>query len=162
MNTPMQKNLSDALQWALDAMHYPAMTSADWLARDIDPNQPTAAAFLTNPDITLQHVRQAKSVFKTLRIVGETSADRRIGARMYAAAIAAGIVRFGTRISTQSDRAVHKGLQALLDDRAMPTPLRDLAGSALCALKSKSNGTEHRAPNDDGDDTLPMIDDDEN
>jgi hypothetical protein len=85
MNTPASPQLSDALRWALDAMHYPAMTSADWLARDIDPEQPTAAAFLTNPDLTLGQIKQAKSVFKTLRIVGETSAERRIGARMYAA-----------------------------------------------------------------------------
>jgi hypothetical protein len=158
MNSPMQNDLSDPLRWALDAMHYPAMTSADWLARDIDPAHHTAAAFLSSPAITLQQVRQAKSVFKTLRIVGETSADRRIGARMYAAAIAAGIVRFNTRISTQSDRAVQKGLQALLDDRAMPMPLRDLAGTALCALKSKTNGTT-TSPKDHDDDTLPMADD---
>ena len=160
MNTPTQNDLSDALRWALDAMHYPAMTSADWLARDIDPDQPSAAAFLSNPQITLRQVKQAKSVFKTLRIVGETSADRRIGARMYAAAIAAGIVRFDTRVSTQSDRAVHRGLQSLLDDRSMPTPLRDLAGSALSVLNADHNG-QKSAPVDGDEDTLPMVDDDD-
>ena len=159
MNSSSPNQLSDALRWALDAMHYPAMTSADWLARDIDPDQPTAAAFMTNPAITLRQVKQAKSVFKTLRIVGETSAERRIGARMYVAAIAAGIVRFDTRVSSQSDRAVRKGLQALLDDRGMPMPLRDLAGSALCALNARAEGEQ--PPSDDRDDTLPMVDDDE-
>jgi hypothetical protein len=159
MNTPAPPQLSDALRWALDAMHYPAMTSADWLARDIDPEQPTAAAFLTNPDLTLGQIKQAKSVFKTLRIVGETSAERRIGARMYAAAIAAGIVRFNCRVSRQSDRAVKRGLTSLLDDRGMPMPLRDLAGSALNILKHESE--DHEPPTMNGDDTLPMADDDD-
>ena len=160
MSTSTPNQLSDALRWALDAMHYPAMTSADWLARDIDPEQPSAAAFMTNPAITLRQVKQAKSVFKTLRIVGETSAEPRIGARMYVAAIAAGIVRFDTRVSTQSDRAVRKGLQALLDDRAMPMPLRDLAGSALCVLNDKAEA-DRPPSSDDRDDTLPMADDDD-
>lgn len=159
MNTPAPQQLSDALRWALDAMHYPAMTSADWLARDIDPEQPSAAAFLTNATITLQHIKQAKSVYKTLRIVGETSAERRIGARMYAAAIAAGIVRFGARVSRQSDRAVKRGLTSLLDDRTMPMPLRDLAGSALNILKGEAKDNPPEEPN--GHDTLPMVDDDD-
>lgn len=159
MITPAPQQLSDALRWALDAMHYPAITSADWLARDIDPEQPTAAAFLTNPAITLRQIKQAKSVFKTLRIVGETSAERRIGARMYAAAIAAGIVRFNSRISRQSDRAVKRGLTSLLDDRGMPMPLRDLAGAALNIVKHESE--DHEAEPPDSDDTLPMVEDDD-
>lgn len=134
------KQMSDALRWALDSMHQPAMASADWLARDIDPAHPTVVDLLTNPSITLDQVRQAKSVFKTMRIVGEKSADRRVGARMYAAAIAAGIVRFGRKVSTQSDAALKRGFQGLLDDRRMPMPLRDLAGMALCSLKDTHAG----------------------
>jgi hypothetical protein len=154
--TANNKPMSDALRWALDSLHHPAMASADWLARDIDPAHPTVADLLTNPSITLEQIRQAKSVFKTMRIVGEKSADRRIGARMYAAAIAAGIVRFGRKVSTQSDAALRKGFQGLLDDRRMPGPLRDLAGLALCSLKDantvnpfmsdqNSNGRSHSA-----------------
>lgn len=126
--------ISETLRWALDAMHEPAMAAADWLARDIDPEQPSAEALLSNPAITLAQVRQAKAVFKTMRIVGEKSADRRLGARMYAAAIAAGLVRHGKKITTQSDAALKRGFQGLLDDRRMPLSLRDLAGMALCAL----------------------------
>jgi hypothetical protein len=126
--------MSEALRWALDAMHAPAMAAADWLARDIDPTQPTAAALLANPNITLAQVRQAKAVFKTMRIVGEKSADRRVGGRMYAAAIAAGLVRHGKKITTQSDAALKRGFNGLLDDRRMPQELRDLAGMALCML----------------------------
>src|SRR4030095_13745844 len=98
----------------------PAMASADWRARDIDPAHPTVTDLLTNPSITLEQIRQAKSVFKTMRIVGEKSAARRFGGRMSAAAIAAGIVRFGRKVSTQSDAALRKGFQGLLDDRRMP------------------------------------------
>ena len=133
--------LKQALQWALDSLHQPAMAAADWLARDIDPSHPSAAALLSDPKITLAQVRQAKAVFKTMRIVGEKSADRRVGARMYAAAIAAGLVRHGRKITTQSDAALKRGFQGLLDDRRMPLPLRDLSGMALCILDEKKFAT---------------------
>ena len=133
-------SVGEALRWAIDALQQPAMAAADWLARDIDPTQPTAVSLLTNPKITLTQVRQAKTVFKTMRIVGEKSADRRIGARMYAASIAAALVFHGKRISAQSDRALKKGFQGVLDDRRMPMPLRDLAGKALCVLNDLKHG----------------------
>ena len=157
--------LSDALRWALEAMQSPAMASADWLAMDIDPHAPSAAALLANPSITIDQVRKAKSVFKTMRIVGETSADRRIGARMYAAAIAAGIVRHGIRVSRQSDRAVSKGLQGLLDDRRMPPELSQMAGVALCVLKDNNlhvdppQSTNGWRKDDEG--SLPMPEDEQ-
>jgi hypothetical protein len=128
------ETMEDALRWALESMSQPSMTAADWLARDIDPAQPTVVGLLTSPTLTLTKARQAKTVFKTMRIVGETSADRRIGARMYAAAIAAALARFRVRISTQSDAALKRGFQGLLDDRSMPMPLRDIAGTALVVL----------------------------
>lgn len=130
-------HMHDMLRWALDSIHEPAIAAADWLARDIDPEQSTAAALLTNPRITLAQVKQAKSVFKTMRIVGEKSADRRVGARMYAAAIAAGLVRHDRLVSGQSRDALKRGFQGLLDDMRMPQPLRDLAGMAICALNEK-------------------------
>jgi hypothetical protein len=130
-------HMSDVLRWALDSLHEPAMAAADWLARDIDPVQPTATALLTNPKVTLLQVKQAKSVFKTMRIVGEKSADRRVGARMYAGAIAAGLVRHQKLISRQTTEALRRGFEKLLDDHRMPQPLRDLAGMAICALNDK-------------------------
>lgn len=129
----------EPLQWALDSLHEPAMASADWLARDIDSKHSTAAQLLGDPSITLEQVRQAKAAFKTMRIVGEKSADRRVGARMYAAAIAVALVRFKKRISTQSDEALKRGFKGLLDDRRMPQSLRDLAGQALCVLAEMDN-----------------------
>jgi len=127
--------LGDALRWALDTSVDPAQASADWLARDIDGSQDTAQDLLTNPEVTLQQLRKAKSAFKTMRIVGETSADRRLGARLYAAAIAAGLVRHGRRISAQSDPALERAFKGLLDDGEMSEELRSLAGKALCTMQ---------------------------
>jgi hypothetical protein len=173
--------LSDALRWALDTMQSPALASADWLAMEIDPHTNSAADLLSNPTITLEQVRKAKSVFKTMRIVGETSADRRIGARMYAAAIAAGIVRHGRRISRQSDAAIMRAMQGLVDDRRMPEDLRKLAGMAMCSFADHKDHKDHQELGDDAlhnghahntsstlanssgenqDDTLPLLDDD--
>lgn len=126
--------LGEALRWALDSSVDPAQASADWLARDIDESMPSAQALLTNEDVTLNQLRKAKSAFKTMRIVGETSADRRLGARLYAAAIAAGLVRHGKRISGQSDAALERAFESLIDDREMSEDLRTMAGKALCMM----------------------------
>src|SRR5690606_8125911 len=123
-------------------MHDPVTTTADWLARDIDPNQPTAEALLANPAVTLAQLRQAKNVFKTLRILGETAADRRIGVRLYVASIAAALVRFNTRISTQSDAALERGFRDLQEDHRMPGRLRELATAALRVMRNANQNLE--------------------
>jgi hypothetical protein len=147
LNSDYGKGADGPLRWALDSLQSPAMAAADWLARDIDPNANTATDLLTNPTVTLEQIRQAKSAYKTMRIVGEKSADRRIGARMYVAAIAAGLVRFGKRVSAQSDSALKRGLKDLLDDRKMPEALRQLAGTALAILNDPT-GAKLRNPVD--------------
>ena len=127
--------MSDAFRWAIEDAGNSAMASADWLARDIDPDVETAVDLLSKTDQTLARYRQAKDAYKTMRIVGETSADRRIAARLYAGAIAGAIVRHNKRISSQSDAALTRGLTALKHDTRMPISLRDLATSALRALE---------------------------
>ncbi len=135
MNSDNTRQLGETLRWALDMSADPAMASADWLAADIDPTQSSAANLLTDSSITLAQLRKAKSAFKTMRIVGETAADRRVGARLYAASIAAGLVWHGRRISRQSESALRRAFKSLLDDERMPTDLRDMAGKALCVLE---------------------------
>jgi len=135
MNDETTRQLSDTLRWALDMSADPAMASADWLAADIDPTQTSAVGLLTESAVTLAQLRKAKNAFKTMRIVGETAADRRVGARLYAASIAAGLVWHGKRISRQSASALEKAFKSLLDDESMPQPLRDIAGKALCVLE---------------------------
>jgi len=131
--------LGNAFRWALEASTDPARAMADWLAGDIDPARPTALALLADPSTSVATLRQAKSVYKTMRIVGETVAARRLAARLYLAAIAAALVRHGERISGQSDAALQRALTSLLDDTEMPDPLRDLAGTALCVLRERKS-----------------------
>ena len=135
MREETQQNLGDALRWALDTSENPAMASADWLACDIDRSKTSAVALLTDTSISLSNLRIAKDAFKTMRVVGETSADRRIGARLYAAAIAVALTRHGRRISRQSDAALQRAFKGLLDDPDMPGTLRDMASKALCVLQ---------------------------
>lgn len=137
MSTVIRNHLGNALRCALEASVDPAMAAADWLARDIDPQQPSAIGLLTDPKTSLDDLRKAKSAFKTMRILGETPADRRMAARLYAASIAAGIVRHGRRISRQSDKALRRGLASLLEDARMPESLRAIADEALVTLNGK-------------------------
>ena len=129
-----RQRLSEVIRCALEASMDPAMAAADWLARDIDSNCVGAVDLITDSNVTLDRLQQAKAAFKTMRVLGETSADRRLAAKLYAATIAAGLIRFKIRISRQSDDALQRGLQTLLDDADMPDRLRDLAGAALCIL----------------------------
>lgn len=132
--TSQDSHLSDALRWAIEDDRDAAMAAADWLARDIDPVKPSAAALLTDQDASLATLRRAKDVYKTMRIIGETSADRRVGARLYVASIAAAMVRHDAQISRQSARALRRGFQSLQRDTRMPSGIRLMATSALREL----------------------------
>jgi len=134
MTVVSRDQLSEVLRSAVEASIDPAMAAADWLARDIDAAHPSAVALLTDPGVPVEHLRKAKDVFKTMRILGEHSADRRLAARLYAAAIAAALIHHDQRISRQSDTALARGLQGLLEATELPEPLRMLAGAALCRL----------------------------
>ena len=114
------------------------MASANWLARDIDPNYNTAVELLTDSAVSLETLRKAKDVYKTMRILGESPADRRIAARLYAASIGAALVHHGCRISRQSESALQRGLQSLGTDKRMPQPIRRLAEAALIMLDGPS------------------------
>ncbi len=134
MSDTTRTEIGEALRWALDTTVNASMASADWLATDIDPSVSSAVELLTDRNVPIPHLRRAKDAFKTLRIVGETSADRRLGARLYAAAIAAALVWHGQRISRQSDAALERAFRRLIDDLDVPAKVRDLAGQAICVL----------------------------
>ncbi len=134
MSMLSRQQLSKVFRSALEASADPAMAAADWLAWDIDSARPTVAELLTDPNISLDNLRKAKDVYKTMRILGETSTDRRIAANLYAAAIGAALLYHGEQISRQSDAALQRGLEALQTDTKMPQPLRDLARAGLGAL----------------------------
>ncbi len=124
-------NIQAALRVALESTLDPAVAAADWLARDIDPDRESAEDLLADPKVSLKSLQRAKAVYKTMRILGETAADRRIAARLYAAAIAAGLVRHDQRITSQSEAALRRGLKSLADDAGMPARLRELAARAM-------------------------------
>jgi len=136
-----------AIHWAEALGRDEGMASVNWLAADVDPARPTAEALLTDPEVALDALLAAKSAYKTLRVVGETASERRLGARWYAVAIAAAIVHHGSRISSQSDAALDRAFASLVDDETMPPPVRELVVRALFRLRS---GTLlDREPRDD-------------
>ncbi len=134
MDPSAETHMSAALRWALESSNDPARAAADWLVRDLSPRHESAWAFLADPSVTLDQLQQAKSAFKTMRIMGETVADRRHAARLYAATIAAAKVRHGESISTQSPTAVRRALEALENDPQLPAEARNMVGLALCMI----------------------------
>lgn len=138
MSMLTRQQLSDVLRSAMEVSANPAMAAADWLARDIDPKRNSAVELLTDPGVSVENLRKAKDVFKTMRILGESSTDRHVAARLYAAAIAAGLVHRGQRISRQSTSALKRGLESLSNDMDMPKPLRRLAEAGLVMLDGSS------------------------
>ncbi len=134
MSMVTRQQLSEVLRSAMEVSANPAMAAADWLARDIDPQRSSAVALLTDPKVSIENLRKAKDVYKTMRILGESSTDRRVAARLYAATIGAGLIHHGKRISRQSDAALTRGLTSLQADMDMPEPLRRLAEAGLILL----------------------------
>ncbi len=128
------RTLGDTFRWALETALDPSMAAANWLARDIDPDGRSAVELLTCPEVPLTYLHKAKDAFKMMRRVGETAADRRVAARLYAASIAAAILHHDRRISQQSDAALRRAFTALVDDDGMPPQLRSMVGAALGSL----------------------------
>jgi hypothetical protein len=142
MTTSLHKNIRGAIRVALESSLDPAMAAADWLARDIDGRYGSAVELVADPGVSLENLQRAKSVYKTMRILGETAADRRLGAHLYVAAIAAALVVHRTRISSQSTAALRRGLQSLEQDDRAPHRLRALAVTGLLALARAPRGSD--------------------
>ncbi len=140
-NPPNSDPLSDSLRWALALGREPARSPIDWLAVELDPRAADAADAILRVDDDsrrdLERLVLLKSGFKTLRIGGESIADRRLAARFYAASIAGGVVRHRCWISNQRpDRAI-EAMRDLLDDDSMPSNLRALARAAIAATEAE-------------------------
>ena len=133
--------LSDSLRWALQFGNDPAISAADWLVRELVPEASTASSAILEPpadqSADLDRLKLLKSAFKTLRLSGETTEDRRAGARYYAAVQAAAIVRHGIRISRQRAERLRTALADLRDDKVMPEEIRTLVGRAVERLDSE-------------------------
>ncbi|MDZ4832004.1 MAG: hypothetical protein SGJ09_17645 [Phycisphaerae bacterium] len=127
-------DLSSAFRWALDAASRPGRAATDWLAAEIVPGSTSAAAAISATSTTIEQLIALKVAFKALRQGGGTAAERNRAARLYAATIAAAMVRFGVRITRNSDSALSAAFIALRDDDDMEEPLRDLGAAALPRL----------------------------
>lgn len=133
-SAPMHDSRRGMLDWAAVAPGDPALVAADWLAEDIAPGCGGALRLLTDPTASVAALRGAKDAFKTMRIMGEHPTDRRLGARLYLASIAAALAFHGQRISAQGDEKLARALERARDDDDEPGPLRHLAIVALRRL----------------------------
>ncbi|MDZ4753279.1 MAG: hypothetical protein SGJ11_02125 [Phycisphaerae bacterium] len=126
--------LPAAFQWALDAAADPGRAAADWIAREIAPTAPNAAVAIAASGTTLEQLIALKVAFKALRSGAAIASERNRAARLYAASIAAGLVRFDIRISRQSDVALRRAFTSLRDDDSSEESLRELAIVAISRL----------------------------
>ena len=114
---------------------------ADWLAREVAPDSTSAddavLSKVDDPESDLIRLRTLKSAFKTLRLTGETTEDRRAGARYYAAVIAAAILRHGIRISSQRQQRLLDALEDLEKDESISSEIRELAAQALARMANE-------------------------
>ncbi|MCA9286177.1 MAG: hypothetical protein KDA22_13210 [Phycisphaerales bacterium] len=136
-----QEALRAPLHWALDSGADPHLAAANWLARDLAPGTPDAITLVSDPTTPLATLALAKEAFKTMRLVGDSARDRRLGGNLYLAAIASALVHHGARISSQSDATLRRALQRLREDDAQPPRLRLVAESALACLPPRSPKT---------------------
>lgn len=137
----MTDGLSDSLRWALALGATPEHTMVDWLATELVPGATTAVQAITDADEDAERDRRRldllKSGFKSLRVGAESSGDRRLAARCYAATIAAGVVRHGRWITSQRPEKAIEAIQDLADDETVALPLRDLAAAALNRIRDE-------------------------
>ena len=137
----MTEPLTDSLRWALAIGSEPERSAVDWLAAELVPDRPDAVAAICEADPEsdedLRRLRLLKSGFKTLRLSGEHSTDRRLAARHYAATIAAGVVRHGCWITRQRPDRLLSALQDLAADDAMDDSLRSIASEAIAIANDR-------------------------
>ena len=122
------------IEWAMETDVDPIFMLANWLVRDAIETTEGAIQIITSSTTTLDQYRTLKRLFKQLRTQGELPADRRLGARLYAAAIAGALVHHGKSITAQSPERLREAFDDLARDGDMPDILIDLARKATDAL----------------------------
>lgn len=133
-NKPLPESaskLGDTLRWAFELDQSPALAGATWLTREIIPEAKDPFDAILAPSTSLDALRELKNAYKMLRTTGVTAPERSLAARLYAATIAAALVRHGTSISTQNAAALARAFTELADDDTMPEALRTVASRAL-------------------------------
>ena len=123
--------LSDTLRWAFELDQSPALSGATWLTREIIPDAKDPFDAILAPATSLDALRELKNAYKMLRTTGVTAPERSLAARLYAATIAAALVRYRASISTQNAAALQRAFTELAEDGSMPDRLREIASLAL-------------------------------
>ena len=129
------QSLGDTLRWAFDLDHSPAISGATFLTREIIPNAKDPFDAIADGTTTLHQLEDLKNAYKMLRTTGATAPERSLAARLYAATIAAGLVRHGTLISRQTPFALAKAFEELAADAEMPERIRELGTLAIDAMR---------------------------
>ena len=131
------ESLGDTLRWAFQLEASPALTGATWLAREIVPDASDAFEAITATTTSLAALRELKSAFKMLRSCGATTAERSLAARLYAATLAAALIRHRELITSQDPANLLRAFTELTDDDTMPDRVRDLAALAIDFVRNK-------------------------
>ena len=128
------QSLGDTLRWAFEFDEAPAMAGARFLTREIVPDAKDPFAAIDDPSTTVRQLEDLKGAYKLLRTSGATAPERSLAARLYAATIAAALVRHGALISTQNPFALVSAFEELAADPDMPERTRETATLAVDAL----------------------------
>jgi hypothetical protein len=130
-DSPTGTSLGDTLRWAFELDQSPALAGATWITREIIPAARDPFDAILAPSTSLDALRELKNAYKMLRTSGATAPERSLAARLYAATIAAALVRHETQISTQAPAALQRAFTDLAEDDSMPERLREIAALAL-------------------------------
>lgn len=128
------QSLGDTLRWAFDLEHSPALAGAGFLTREIIPGAKDPFEAIAGGETTLQQLEDLKNAYKLLRTTGATAPERSLAARLYAATIAAALVRHGAMISRQTPFALAKAFEELSADLEMPERIRDIGSLAIDSM----------------------------
>lgn len=127
----MVEAICEPLRWACRVEHDAPMLAADLISTDIC-GRVSENMFLESP--SLEDLITAKDCYKTLRLLGERGADRRVGAYLYLVAIASAMIHHDTRISRQSTDVLRRALGNMRDERRLTRSLRLIAVKAIKIL----------------------------
>ncbi len=125
------RGLGDTLSWAFELESAGGMGGALWLTREIVAEATDPFCAMLDASTTLAHLEELKNAYKLLRTTSVSSAERNLAARLYVAAIAAALVRYGVFITQQKSDALIRALGELNADESMPANMRELALGAI-------------------------------
>ena len=136
MNNSSKTNLRQPIEWAMETDLDPFFMLANWLVRDAIDDAEDAVSTITSSSTSLSNFRTMKRLFKHLRVEGETPADRRLGAHLYAATIAGALVHHDRLITVQSKERLGRAFSEIEAADDLPDSLAELAHTARVKLEN--------------------------